>query len=172
MIRQDDEHGEVTLTRSAAERFAFATFDALAARFESQGETFAVVAHVNITQRKLAEEATRFRSNLLNTVEQAVIATDLGGTITYWNRFAEKLYGWSAAEIVGRNIMEVVLPQDAHERASEIMSRLQAGESVCSGLWRRSGRGWPTSSRTPRPSSPCCAAPNTSSNSSTCLTCN
>jgi PAS domain S-box-containing protein len=93
-----------------------------------EGEVRAVVTHANITARKLAEEATRFRSHLLDTVEQAVIATDLSGTITYWNHFAEKLYGWPAAEIVGRNIMEVVLPQSTHEQASEVMSRLQAGQ--------------------------------------------
>ncbi|MCA1634744.1 MAG: PAS domain S-box protein [Acidobacteria bacterium] len=104
-------------------------FIARATRFEFEGETRAVVTHANITTRKLAEEAIRFHSHLLDTVEQAVIATDLSGTIIYWNRFAEKLYGWPAAEIVGRNIMEVVLPEAAREQASEVMSRLQAGQS-------------------------------------------
>jgi PAS domain S-box-containing protein len=102
---------------------------ARATRFEFEGEIRAVVTHANITARKLAEEATRFRSHLLDTVEQAVIATDSGGTITYWNHFAEKLYGWPAAEIIGRNIMEVVLPEEAQGRAVGIMSRLQEGQS-------------------------------------------
>ncbi|HYJ47875.1 MAG TPA: response regulator, partial [Pyrinomonadaceae bacterium] len=48
--------------------------------------------------RRQAEEALRLQAHLLNTVEQAVIATDSNGTIIYWNRFAEKLYGWPAAE--------------------------------------------------------------------------
>lgn len=83
----------------------------------------------DITKRKQSEEAIRFQAHLLDTVEQAVIATDLSGTIIYWNRFAEKLYGWPAAEIIGRNIIEVTPSQAEQEQASEVMSRLQAGQS-------------------------------------------
>ena len=104
-------------------------FIARAKRFEFEGRVRAVVTHANITARRLAEEAIRFQAHLLDAVEQAVIATDLKGTVTFWNRFAETLYGWPAADTIGRNIMEVVLPRDARERASEIMSHLQAGRS-------------------------------------------
>jgi PAS domain S-box-containing protein len=76
-----------------------------------------------------SEEAIRFQAHLLDTVEQAVIATDLDGIITYWNRFAEMLYGWTSAETVGRNIMEVTPANTSRDQASEIMSRLTKGES-------------------------------------------
>jgi PAS domain S-box-containing protein len=76
-----------------------------------------------------SEEAIHFQAHLLDTVEQAVIATDLEGTISYWNQFAEVLYGWTAAEAVGRNIMEVTPARPSQDRASEIMSRLTKGES-------------------------------------------
>jgi PAS domain S-box-containing protein len=104
-------------------------FIARATRFELEGHVRAVVTHANITKRRLAEEALRFRSHLLDTVEQAVIATDVNGTIVYWNLFAEKLYGWPAAEITGRNIIEIAPTQAAKEQAAEIMSRLAAGQS-------------------------------------------
>ncbi|HEX8162400.1 MAG TPA: PAS domain S-box protein [Pyrinomonadaceae bacterium] len=83
----------------------------------------------DITGRKRAEEALRFQAQLLDTVEQAVIATDARGTITYWNRFAEKLYGWEASEVVGRNIVEVISPDETREQSAEIMERIGAGES-------------------------------------------
>jgi PAS domain S-box-containing protein len=120
-------------------------FIARATRFELDGEVRAVVTHSNITTRRLAEEATRFRSHLLNTVEQAVIATDAHGTIIYWNRFAEKLYGWLASEIVGRHIIEITPSQAAREQAFEIMSRLRAGESWSGELTvqRRDGTTFP-----------------------------
>ncbi|HEX8650448.1 MAG TPA: CHASE domain-containing protein [Pyrinomonadaceae bacterium] len=76
-----------------------------------------------------SEKAISFQAHLLDTVEQAVIATDLDGVITYWNRFAETLYGWSAAEATGRNIIEVTPAKGSLEQASEIMSRLRKGES-------------------------------------------
>ena len=59
-------------------------------------------------ERKEAETIAKhktieFQAYLLNSVEQAIMASDLDGNISYWNRFAEKLYGWKQAEIVGRS---------------------------------------------------------------------
>jgi PAS domain S-box-containing protein len=70
-----------------------------------------------------------FRARLLDAVEQAAIATDMDGTITYWNSSAEHLYGWSADEVLGRNIAEITVPQIAAERAAEIMAQLVAGKT-------------------------------------------
>lgn len=84
---------------------------------------------IDITERKSAEEAIRFQAHLLNTVEQAVIATNLDGTITYWNKFAEQLYGWSSVEVIGRNVIEAVSSGATREQAAEIMDQLRKGES-------------------------------------------
>jgi PAS domain S-box-containing protein len=42
-------------------------------------------------------------------VEQAVVATDPQARILYWNQGAERLYGWSADEVLGRNAAEVIV---------------------------------------------------------------
>ncbi|BAZ19526.1 multi-sensor hybrid histidine kinase [Kalymmatonema gypsitolerans NIES-4073] len=84
---------------------------------------------IDITERKQAEAAIYFQAHLLSTVEQAVIATNLDGEIIYWNRFAEILYGWSAVEVIGQNILEVVPAETSQEQAAQIMSQLQRGES-------------------------------------------
>ena len=65
----------------------------------------------DITQRKQAEDAMRFQAALLNAVGQAVIATDTGGIITYLNSAAENMYGWAADEALGRNILDVTVPE-------------------------------------------------------------
>ncbi|MGB8507257.1 MAG: PAS domain S-box protein [Pyrinomonadaceae bacterium] len=88
-----------------------------------------VLVHEDISERKRAEEAINFQAHLLDTVEQSVIATDLNGTVTYWNHFAERLYGWTASEAVGRNIVEVTPAETTQAQAAEIMARLTAGES-------------------------------------------
>lgn len=98
-------------------------------RFKLEGKVRAVVRHANISTRKLAEEALRFRSDILDTVEQAVVAIDLSGTIIYCNRFAEQLYGWPANELPGRNINELYPAHVMHEQAAEIMTGLLAGQS-------------------------------------------
>ncbi len=83
----------------------------------------------DITERKHAEEEIRFRARLLNTVEQAVIATDLEGNIIYWNAFAEQLYGWPAAAALGANISNLVVANSARDLADEIFSQLKIGGS-------------------------------------------
>jgi PAS domain S-box-containing protein len=70
----------------------------------------------------------RFQAQLLNAVEQAVIATDLDGVVTYWNRCAERLYGWTAEEALGHNILELNIPSNGLPQAEEIMACLRAGK--------------------------------------------
>jgi PAS domain S-box-containing protein len=94
------------------------------------GELIGQVGTVeDVTDQKRVQEEIRFQANLLGTVEQAVIATDSSGRIIYWNWFAEKLYGWQSAEVIGRNIVDVTPSEASTEQALEIMSRLKAGES-------------------------------------------
>jgi PAS domain S-box-containing protein len=98
--------------------------------FDERGRVRGFVSLVrDLSERKRADDSMRFQARLLDTVEQAVIATDNDGTITYWNRHAEKLYGWSAADAVGRNILEVTPAETSSAQAAEIMSRLTSGET-------------------------------------------
>jgi PAS domain S-box-containing protein len=83
----------------------------------------------DITQTKRAQEEIRFQASLLSAVEQAVIATDLEGTIIFWNSFAEDLYGWAAAEAIGSNIIALTPAIDSEKRAREIFSLLKSGQS-------------------------------------------
>ena len=94
--------------------------------------------------RRGADEAG-FHARLLERVEQAVIATDPTGRILYWNRHAEKLYGWTAEEVTGRNVVEVTPAETSGAQAAEIMESLRAGR-VWSGEFvvrRRDGSSFP-----------------------------
>jgi PAS domain S-box-containing protein len=83
----------------------------------------------NITEWKAVEGRLRFQARLLESVGQAVVATDAEGRITYWGRGAEALYGWKAAEAVGRPILEVTPTQPSQAQAAAILSDLQAGKA-------------------------------------------
>ncbi len=68
-------------------------------------------------------------TELLNALGSAVIATDVQGQIVFWNEAAERLYGWKATEVVGRNIVDVTPSSHSREQAIEIMGLLSQGES-------------------------------------------
>ena len=78
---------------------------------------------------KPAKRVSTLQAQLLNTIEQSVIATDLEGIVIYWNRFAEQLYGWSDEEAIGRNIPELTTPKPNIQQADEIMTQLRQGKS-------------------------------------------
>ncbi len=74
------------------------------------------------------EEALRLQAQLLNAVEQAILAVDLTGRIVFWNRSAETLYGWPVGEVQGRNIVEVLAAPLLMEAARANMGPLRRGE--------------------------------------------
>ncbi|CAI5500425.1 unnamed protein product [Closterium sp. Naga37s-1] len=72
-----------------------------------------------------------FQKDLLASVGQSVICTDLAGTITYWNKAAEAMYGWREEEAVGRSIIEVTPADTTVQQAGEIFAALTRGD-----VWR------------------------------------
>ncbi|MDX2032759.1 MAG: PAS domain S-box protein [Blastocatellia bacterium] len=58
----------------------------------------------DVTERKRSEAQLIEQAALLNQTMEAIISSDLDGRIIFWNRGAERVYGWTAEEVVGRNI--------------------------------------------------------------------
>jgi PAS domain S-box-containing protein len=84
---------------------------------------------MDITDRQKAADEIRFQAHLLDSVQQAVIATDLEGIVTFWNGHAERLYGWTCAEALGRHILDLNVPEDTIAEAGGILAKLAAGGS-------------------------------------------
>lgn len=70
-----------------------------------------------------------FQARLLDVVGEAVIATDLEGSVIFWNQFAQKLYGWSEAEVLGRSIFEFTPIERTQDEARVIMENLKLGRN-------------------------------------------
>lgn len=83
----------------------------------------------DITEHKRAEEQLRFQARLLELVEQAVIVTDLDAHVIYWNPYAERLYGWTAEEALGKTTLELIASDDALRYGAQIMEHLHNGTS-------------------------------------------
>ena len=61
-----------------------------------------------ISKQKEYEQKFEFLHHVLDNVKEAIIATDLTGSVTLWNGAAERIYGWNANEVTGKNIEEII----------------------------------------------------------------
>jgi PAS domain S-box-containing protein len=82
-------------------------------------------AVTDITESKRAEETLREQANLLNLTHDAIFVRDINGVITYWNRGAKELYGWSAEQAEGkiaRELLKTVFPIPRERIMAELLS--------------------------------------------------
>jgi PAS domain S-box-containing protein len=83
----------------------------------------------DITERKQAEEARARLAAIVESSEDAIIAKTLEGVITDWNRGAQRIYGYSAEEVLGKPI-NILVPSERPNEIPMILERLRRGESI------------------------------------------
>ncbi|HLW64666.1 MAG TPA: PAS domain S-box protein [Gemmataceae bacterium] len=89
-----------------------------------------VVTFVDITERKRAgDEVVRRLAAIVESSADAIFSKDLDGTVRTWNRGAERLHGYTAAEMVGRSA-RITVPEDQLAEWTNSLSRVAAGEHV------------------------------------------
>lgn len=71
-----------------------------------------VAIRYEITARKLAEERIRQQASLLDKAQDAILVCDLNHQVIYWNKGAERIYGWLASEAFGRHLADLLSPGD------------------------------------------------------------
>ncbi|MEO6878782.1 MAG: PAS domain-containing protein, partial [Gemmatimonadaceae bacterium] len=79
--------------------------------------------------RRSTEEQLRLQAKLLDAVGQAVIAVDPHGIVEFWNAAAESLYGWTAAEAIGRPLADLVYADSARVMMPPLFAAAARGES-------------------------------------------
>lgn len=85
-----------------------------------------------IDRRQVTVEAARIRNHFAEVVkgtQDAVLSKDLDGVITSWNPAAERLYGYSAGEAIGRHV-SFLMPADRKHEEREILDRVRRGERL------------------------------------------
>jgi two-component system, cell cycle sensor histidine kinase and response regulator CckA len=82
-----------------------------------------------VLERDRALDSVRMRAGLLESAGAAVIGSDADHRIVVWNRAAERLFGWSRGEALGRIDSELVRIRPDAEQTAEITARLTSGES-------------------------------------------
>jgi PAS domain S-box-containing protein len=91
---------------------------------------------VDITERRDAEQRirdseARYRdiAAIVESSEDAVLTKNLDGTITSWNQGAERLFGYTAEEVLGKPIT-ILIPTDRQDEEATILARIRRGERV------------------------------------------
>ena len=82
----------------------------------------------DVTERRRAEARLREQATLLDKARDAILATDMEHRVTHWNASAERLYGWTAAEVVGRRLDELGLGFEPARFAAARSELLETGE--------------------------------------------
>jgi PAS domain S-box-containing protein len=89
----------------------------------------AVVTFSDITERRRAESAAGRLAAIVESSFDAIIGKDLNTLVTSWNAAAERMFGYSADEIVGRSIT-LIIPPDHPNDETQILARIKRGECV------------------------------------------
>ena len=92
-------------------------------------EPLVLLAIEDITERKQGEEARARLAAIVESSGDAIVTKNLNGIIETWNIGAERLFGFSAPEAVGRSIT-LIIPPELHNEEVEILRRLKRGEQI------------------------------------------
>ncbi|HTK10927.1 MAG TPA: PAS domain S-box protein [Ktedonobacteraceae bacterium] len=82
-----------------------------------------------IQEHKCAEEILLYLAAMVESSNDAILSKDLNGIITSWNAAAERMYGYSALEIIGRPVTQLFAP-DRQDEFTQIMTRIRRGDRI------------------------------------------
>lgn len=89
----------------------------------------AVLVFRDMTARRRSQMNQRLLASIVNSSDDAIIAKDLNGIVTSWNKSAERIFGYTAEEMIGRPIAIIAAP-DRRDEMPRILERVRSGERV------------------------------------------
>lgn len=98
--------------------------------FDGSGDLIgAVNMLVDISDRIHAREVQQRLAAIVQSSDDAIISKNLDGIIESWNAGAERIFGYTAGEVIGLPVL-VLIPPDRHNEESDILSRVRRGERI------------------------------------------
>lgn len=88
-----------------------------------------VLVFRNITERRRADAAIRLLASIVESSDDAIISKSMDGIVTSWNKGAERIFGYTAEEMVGHPISIIAAP-DRLDEMPQILARIRRGERI------------------------------------------
>jgi PAS domain S-box-containing protein len=98
-------------------------------RIVIDGQPHLIGSGVDISERWRGEETAAYLAAIVESSEDAIISTDLQGNIKSWNRGAERIYGYTAAETIGKPVT-MLLPPDRWNEEPRILELIRMGDRI------------------------------------------
>jgi PAS domain S-box-containing protein len=126
----------VIATVGTLESDAFAAVHSRRRVYRGAAALFSVVVLIGLVvgvqllaRNERASQRLREQASLLDKAQDAILVTDLQRRLTFWNKSAERLYGWTAAEVMGKAVTELFYPgEDARDLQQAFGDVLERGE--------------------------------------------
>jgi PAS domain S-box-containing protein len=83
----------------------------------------------DITEQRALEHHSRHLAAIVESSDDAIVSKDLTGRIISWNRAAERMFGYGAAEVIGRSI-RIIVPANRQSEEDEVLRRIGRGEAI------------------------------------------
>lgn len=97
-------------------------------RNESDGTFMHLALTRDITQRKQAEQKIREQAALLDVSTDAILVRNIHNQILFWNKGGERLYGWKAEEVVGKNVLQLLYKEISPQLEDAYLKVMNTGE--------------------------------------------
>jgi PAS domain S-box-containing protein len=94
-----------------------------------RGETRMYGIVLDVTARKATEDASHRLAAIVESSDDAISSKDLNGIVTSWNGAAERIFGYSAAEMIGKSILTII-PPELHDDEAKILATIARGERI------------------------------------------
>jgi PAS domain-containing protein len=95
---------------------------------DGSGNTRSILeSNRDITEANRAQEAQNRRAAIVESSDDAIVSKNLDGTITSWNKGAERIFGYTANEAIGQQIT-LIIPPDRKDEENNILARISQGE--------------------------------------------
>lgn len=119
---------EAVLERPDGSRVPFIPFPTPV--FDAEGRLVgAVNMLVDITERKQTERSMQWLAAIVESSDDAIVSKDLNGIISSWNKGAERIFGYTGDEVIGKSIT-ILIPPGRHNEEPDIIDRIKRGERV------------------------------------------